>query len=78
MLVQLELEQLGTGIDLVAMHTGGEGGLLQLLAHRLRLEPFETGRPDKAAGVHESGQLVAREQRLLERRVAGDLEVFGV
>ena len=69
-LVELEPEQLRARVDLVAVDPGGERRLLQLLAHRLRLEAVEPGRADEPARVDEPRQLVAGEQRPLERRVA--------
>ena len=78
MLVERELQQLGAGVDLVAVHAGCEGRLLQLLLHGLRLEPVEPGRPDEPARVDEAGQLVAREEHLLELRVPRHREVLGV
>src|SRR5262245_8024739 len=77
-LVELELEQLRALVDLVAVHAGGEGRLLQLLAHRLRLEAFEAVRAHEPTSVDESGQLVAGKARLLERRVALDVQVLRV
>ena len=60
------------------MDAGGEGRLLELLLDRLRLEPLEPGRAHERAGVHETAQLVAGEERLLQRRVARQPEVLGV
>ena len=77
-LVQLEPEQLRAGIDLVAVDACREGRLLQLLLHRLRLEPVEPRRPDEPARMHEAGELVAGEERLLQHRVARQLEMLGV
>ena len=39
-LVELD-ELLGALVDVVAIHAGGEGGLLQLLPHGLRLQGFD-------------------------------------
>ena len=78
MLVELQAEELRAGVDLVAVDSRGEGRLLQLLAHRLRLEAVEAGRADEPAGVDESGQLVTREEDLLELRVARHREVLGM
>jgi hypothetical protein len=77
-LVQLDADQLGARVDLVAVHAGRERRLLQLLLDRLGLEAVEPGRPHEAARVHEAGELVAREERPLERRVARHREVLGV
>ncbi len=55
-----------------------ERRLLQLLAHRLRLERLDPVRADEAAGLDEAGQLVAGEQGPLQRGVARDREVLGV
>ena len=65
-------------VDLVAVHAGGERRLLELLPHRLRLQPLEPGRPHEPARVDEAAQLVAREQRLLQQRVARQREVLRV
>ncbi len=78
MVVEGEPEQLSARIDLVPMHSGGERRLLELLLDRFRLETVETGRPDEPARVHEPRELVAREERLLQRRVARHLQVLGV
>ena len=72
------LDQLGARVDLVAVDAGGKGRLLQLLLHRLGLEPVEAGRPHEPAGVHEAGDLVAREEGLLELGVARHRQVLGV
>ena len=77
-LVELEPEQLGARVDLVAMDARGERRLLELLRHRLRLEAVEAGRPHEPARVHEPGELVAREQHLLQGGVARHREVLGV
>ena len=78
MVVQFDAEFLGTLVDVLPVHAGGERRLLQLLAHRLRLEPFEAGRPYERAGVHEARELVAREERLFQRGVARECEMLGV
>jgi hypothetical protein len=52
------------------VHSGGERRLLELLLYRLRLEAFEPRRADESDGVHEARQLIAREQALLQERVA--------
>jgi len=44
-LVELQTEQLSAGVDLVAVHAGREGRLLELLPDRLRLQTLEAGRP---------------------------------
>ena len=77
-LVELQPDQLRARVDLVAVHAGREGRLLELLPHRLRLEAFETGRPHEPARVDEAGQLVTGEERLLELRLARQLEVLRV
>src|SRR5581483_10240654 len=77
-LVQVEPEQLGAGVHLVAVYAGRERRLLELLPHRLRLEPVEPGRPYEPAGVHEAGELVAGEQHLLQLRIARQREVLRV
>src|SRR5436190_13823172 len=60
------------------MDTGGERGLLQLLAHRLRLEPVDAGRPHEPARVDKARQLVTCEQRLLQKRVSRQSQMLGV
>ena len=77
-LVEVDAESFGACIHLVAVHAGGERRLLELLLHRLRLQPLEPGRPDEAARVHEAAELVAGEERLLEQRVPRQREVLGV
>src|SRR6185436_7888566 len=57
-LVELEPEQLGAGVDLVPVDARGKGRLLELLAHRLGLEGLDPIRPDKAAGMDEPRELV--------------------
>ena len=78
MLVELQAEELRARVDLVAMHSGCERRLLELLAHRLGLETVEPGRPDEAARVDEARQLVAREEDLLQLCVSRQREVLGV
>jgi hypothetical protein len=77
-LVEFNPELLGAAVDLVPVHTGGERGLLELLPDRFRLQRLDPVRPDEAARVNETRELVAGEQRLLELRVAGHLEVLRV
>src|SRR5207247_7164586 len=57
-LVEVDAELLGALVDVLPVDARGERGLLQLLAHRLRLEPFEAGRADERARVDEAGELV--------------------
>ena len=59
-LVEVELEEVGALVDVLARDAGGELRLLQFLLHRLRLEPLEACGADEAARVDEAGQLVAR------------------
>jgi hypothetical protein len=77
-LVQLDPELLRALVDVLPVDAGGEGRLLQLLLDRLRLERRDPVRPDKPAGVDEAGELVAGEERLLQRRVPWQAEVGGV
>src|SRR5439155_15392796 len=77
-LVELEAEQLGALRDLVAVDARGERRLLQLLAHRLRLHRLDPVGPHVAARRHEARELVAGEERPLQRRVPVDVEVLGV
>src|SRR5439155_1360455 len=65
-------------VHLLAVDAGGEGGLLELLLHRLGLESVDAGGTDEPARVDEPGQLVAGEERPLQQRVARQLEVLGV
>src|SRR3954464_14446186 len=74
--VELEPQALCARVHLVAMHTGGKRRLLQLLLDRLRLEPLEALRPYQRDSVDEAGELVAREERLLQRRVARNRQVL--
>ena len=53
-LVEVELEQLGALVDVVARDARGERRLLQLLLDRLRLESLEAGRPDEPARMNEA------------------------
>ena len=78
MLVELEPQELGARVDLVAVDARGEGRLLELLLDGLRLERVDPVGPDEPAGVHEAGELVAGEERPLELRVPRHLEVLGV
>ena len=78
MVVELDPELLGALVDVLAMDTRRERRLLELLLDGLRLEPFETRRADERARVDEAAQLVAGEERLLERRVARQREMLGV
>ena len=74
-LVEVELEELGAFVDVVARDARRERRLLQLLLDGLRLEAVEARRADEPARVHEPRELVACEQRPLERRVARHREV---
>ena len=76
--VEVDAELLRALVDLVPVDTGREGGLLELLLDRLRLEPLEAGRAHERARVDEAAQLVTGEERLLQRRVARQPEVLGV
>ena len=76
--VELEAQLLGAAVDLVAVDAGCEGGLLELLPHRLRLEGLDPVGPDQPAGVDEAGELVAGEERLLELRVPLHVQVLRV
>ena len=76
MLVELEAEELGARVDLVPVDAGCERRLLQLLAHRFRLEPVEAGRSHEPTRVDEPRELVAGEERPLERRVPRQLQVL--
>ncbi len=75
-LVEVDAELFRSAVDLLAVHSGREGRLLQLLAHRLRLERLDAVGTDEAAGVDEAGELVAGKQGLLQRRVARQLQVL--
>ena len=75
---ELDTEELRARVDLVAVHPGRERRLLQLLAHRFRLETVQPGRSHEPARVHEARELVAREQHLAQRRIPWQLEVLRV
>ena len=77
-LVELEPDELGTPVDLVAVHTRRERRLLELLPDRLRLETVQTGRSHEPTGVDEARELVTREQRLHQLGLTRDREVLGV
>src|SRR6266516_1587447 len=68
-LVEFDAEELGAPVDVVAVDARGERRLLQLLPHRLRLERVDPVRANEPASVDEAGELIAREQRLLQRRI---------
>src|SRR4051794_13942635 len=76
--VEVDAELLRALVDVLAVDPRRERGLLQLLAHRLGLEALETRGADERARVHEARELVAREERLLQRRVARQAEVLGM
>ncbi len=78
MLVELDAEELRAGMNLVPVDAGCKRRLLQLLLHRLRREGGDPVRANKPAGVDEPGQLVAREERPLQVRVARHRQVLGV
>ena len=75
MLVEVDAESFGSLVDVVAVHPRRERGLLQLLAHRPRLERLDSVWTYEPAGVDETAELVAREERPLQRRVARQPEV---
>ena len=64
--------------NLVAVHAGRERRLLELLLHGFRRQRLDPVRPHESARVDEARELVAGEQRLLERRVTRQLEVLRV
>src|SRR5437763_780342 len=75
-LVQVDTEELRALVDVVAVDAGRKRGLLELLAHRPRLERLDPVRADEPARVDESGELVAGEERLLQQRVARQPEML--
>ena len=78
MFVEIDAEQFGTGVHLVSVDAGRERGLLELLLHRLRRQRLDPVGPHEPAGMNEPCKLVAREERLLEVRVARHREVLCV
>ncbi len=78
MLVELTPDQLGAGVDLVAVDARRERRLLELLLDGLRFQPFESRGAYERARVDEPGELVTREEVRLERRLPRDREVLGV
>ena len=78
MLVEVDAELVRALVDVLAVHAGGERRLLELLLHGLGLQPLEPARAHERARVDEPGQLVAGEQRLLQRRVARQPEMLRV
>jgi hypothetical protein len=77
-LVLLDAELLDAPADLLAIDLRGEGGLLQLLANRLRPKPLDPGGPDPRARRDEAGQLIDREERLGQPGRARNVQVLGV
>ena len=78
MVVELEAETLGARVDLVAVNPSRKRGLLQFLLDGLRLERGDPVGAYESTGMHEARQLVAGEERLLERRVSRDRQMLGV
>src|SRR4029077_7379264 len=78
MVVELAAELLRSLVDVLAVDAGREGRLLELLLDRLRLQAVEPGRAYERAGVHKAAQLIAGEERLLQRRVPRQPEVLRV
>src|SRR5207247_10119944 len=74
-LVELDAQRLGALVDVVPVHAGRERRLLELLLDGLRLERLDPVRAYEPAGVDEPTELVAGEERPLERRVARQAEV---
>src|SRR5207247_11440790 len=66
---------LGALVDVVPVHAGRERRLLELLLDGLRLERLDPVRAYEPAGVDEPTELIAGEERPLERRVARQAEV---
>ncbi len=77
-IVEADAEAFGTVHDVVPVDSGRERRLLQFLAHRAGLERLDPVRADEPAGVDEAGELVAREQGLLQHRVARQVEMLRV
>src|SRR5688500_5904919 len=74
----MDAELLGAAIDLVPVYARRERGLLELLPHRLRFQGLDAVRPHEPAGVNEARELVAREERLLQRCVPRHAQVLRV
>jgi hypothetical protein len=54
-LALVDAQLLDAAANLLAVHLGGEGGRLQLLANGLRGHALDPGRADQGAGGHEAG-----------------------
>ena len=66
-LVQRHAEPLDSAVDVLALHLRGEALVLELLLDARGRERADAVGPDQAAGHDEAGQLVAGQQRLVER-----------
>ena len=77
-LVEIDTEPFGTCDDLVPVDAGRKGRLAKLLANRLRLERLDAVGPDITTRADEPRQLVAGEERLLQRRLPHGVEMLGV
>ena len=71
MLGQVNLQQPGTLMDLVALHSSGELLVLELLLHALGLDGGDTVRPEIAARHDEPCELIAGQQGAIQGRVIG-------
>ncbi len=77
-LVEVDAELLGAVADLLAVDGRGEARLLELLLDRLGRQPVDALGAHDRAGHDEARQLVDRVQRVLQRRLARDVEAVGV
>src|SRR5207248_1896668 len=77
--VEVHAELGGPAVDVVAVDRAGEALVLELLAHRGRLEAGDDlAGPHERAGVHEAGQLVAGIERAVQAGDARHPRVIGV
>src|SRR2546428_5914552 len=79
LLVEGYTERFGSGSELFPVHATGEGSVLHLLAHCVRLHRAQRlVWLDQRAGDDEAAHLVHRIERLADVGVAGNIEVVGV
>ena len=78
MIVEFDIELLGTAVNVIAIDALCERRLLQLLLDRFGLESLDTVWSHQPAGVNKARQFVTRVERALEQRVSRTTEMIGM
>ena len=76
-LAPLQTDELDAVRDLFPADTGGESPVLQLLHYGLGLEVVDAVRAHQTAGEHDTGELIARDQDLVQLTLRLDASKVG-